>query len=521
MKTIYKSIGTSFVKKIMASLSILFVVWACNKSLIENENLQPYTPSSLDFQAATWKTVVLSKADEFSIPEPSSVQSTDYQAELVELKKTMSQLTDKQREAVRYWSGGVGLRWNQIMRELVAKYNLPPVANADGTYPIPSSANPLAYPLFPFANPPYAARAYAYVSVAQYDALVATWHYKMKFKRPIPSQTDQSIQPLVQSTALPSYPSEEAVLASVTLEMMKLLFPGEIDFLNQKAEECKNQALWSGKNTMSDLAAGEALGKAIAQKVIARAKTDNAGQAVGNPDLWKALEAAPLQRQEIPWKSLETPARPPMLPNFGKVKTWCMTADDVLRARPDAPPSTSSEKMKKELEEVKWYADNLTSERLKIVHYWADGVSTYTPPGHWNAIAVDLIVAAKMSEIRTARTFALLNMALADAAICCWDTKMYYFNPRPSQLDPSIKTGTGVPNFPAYTSGHSTFSASAATLLSYIFPAEANRLNAMATEASMSRLYGAIHYRSDCETGLACGKKIGEFAVNWGKQAGE
>ena len=55
-----------------------------------------------------------------------------------------------------------------------------------------------------------------------------------------------------------------------------------------------------------------------------------------------------------------------------------------------------------------------------------------------------------------------LSHAMADAAIGCWDAKYAYFNPRPSQLDPSIKTVIGLPNFPSFTSGHSTFSAAAA-----------------------------------------------------------
>ena len=74
------------------------------------------------------------------------------------------------------------------MRALVAKYNLPPYQNPDGTYPIPSANNPLAYPLFPFANPPYAARAYAYVSAAQYDALVAAYFYKQQYNRAAPKE---------------------------------------------------------------------------------------------------------------------------------------------------------------------------------------------------------------------------------------------------------------------------------------------------------------------------------------------
>ena len=101
-----------------------------------------------------------------------------------------------------------------------------------------------------------------------------------------------------------------------------------------------------------------------------------------------------------------------------------------------------------------------------------------------------------------------------DAAIICWDAKFTYFNPRPCQADPNIKTLTGVPNFPAYTSGHSTFSGAAATILSHILPDRGSMFDDMALEASLSRMYGGIHYRSDCEQGLITGKAIGQYAVN-------
>ena len=115
---------------------------------------------------------------------------------------------------------------------------------------------------------------------------------------------------------------------------------------------------------------------------------------------------------------------------------------------------------------------------------------------------------------------ALLNMSLMDAAIVCWNTKYYYYNPRPTQMDASIKTLTGVPNFPAYISGHSTFSGAAATVLAHIIPSKAADYQAMAQEASFSRMYAGIHYRSDCSIGLAVGANVGNYAVARAKADG-
>jgi membrane-associated phospholipid phosphatase len=119
-----------------------------------------------------------------------------------------------------------------------------------------------------------------------------------------------------------------------------------------------------------------------------------------------------------------------------------------------------------------------------------------------------------MNPLRTARTFAYLNMAIMDAGISCWDAKYYYHYPRPIQTIPGFKTILGTPNFPSYTSGHSTFSAAAAEVLSNIFPAEAAQCRAWAEEAAMSRVYAGIHYRFDSEVGLDQGKKVATYTVN-------
>ena len=80
------------------------------------------------------------------------------------------------------------------------------------------------------------------------------------------------------------------------------------------------------------------------------------------------------------------------------------------------------------------HVEGLTREQLAIAQKWNDGAGTYTPPGHWNDIAAELIRDARYSEVRAARAFALLNMSMHDASVACWEAKYTYFNPRPSHL---------------------------------------------------------------------------------------
>lgn len=504
-------------KFIIAALALglsSIIIISCSKEINDRTaDLPALKPASADANAGTWKPLLLSNGGEIDLPAPLATTSPDYIAQINEIKATQANLTEEEKNIVKYWSAGGVLRWNELLRELVAKYNLPPYQNPDGTYPFPNANNPLAYPLFPFSNPPYAARAYAYVSAAQYDALVAAWHYKYRYNRPAAYKTDPSIKLMIPESELPSYPSEDAVIAGAAVEMLKLLFPGEQDFIREKAEQHMQSRIIAGANIRSELEAGEALGKAIAQKFVARARTDRAGAAAGNAASWKKLEDDCIARGEQPWISLESPRRPPMLPAFGKAKSFLLDSQTVVSLRPGPPPSVTSTKMKEEIDEVNKFITNPTREQTRIVHFWADGVGTYTPPGHWNAIAAEDFITKDFSEVRWARNLALVNIALMDAAIVCWETKYYYFNPRPTQLDPSIKTLTGIPNFPAYISGHSTFSAAAATILGHIIPERSVAYSEMAKEASISRVYGGIHYRSDCEVGLITGNNVGNHTI--------
>jgi hypothetical protein len=503
-----------------ALIALFFIsINACNKT-IETVELEAFTPLSIDEAGGTWKPFTVTTGTDITVATPTATTSSEYQAELTALKAAVNGATAEQKTAVKYWSVGGTIRWNEIARDLAAQYNIPPNNNADGTYPVPDAANPLTYPRFPFCNPPYASRAFALLSVAQYDALVATWKYKKQYNRAAPYKTDATITPSVPKSDLPSYPSEDAVIAAASRELLKFLFPGEVPLLEAKATEHKSSRLWAGANVQSDIDAGETLGKAVAAKIIAYAKADLMSKANVQADV-PLLRADATKRGIVSqWTTRDLPARPPMLPFFGNVKTWNFDSATKVAIRPAAPPSVGSADMNKALDELRAIAKNRTREQFRIASYWADGPGTYTPPGHWNRTATELIYKNKFSEIRAARTLALLNTAMEDAGIVCWNVKYYYLLPRPTEVDPSVTTSTGIPNFPAYTSGHSTFSAAGAAVLSYVFPTESSNLNSLAKEASESRIYGCIHFRFDCETGLVHGTKVGEYAVTRGKADG-
>ena len=516
MKRIIQNITTALsIAVIASSLS------SCRKEVISKVNQYPsLAPANLDLNADTWKPVLVTDPTVFTVAAPDATTSPAYIADLNEIKGYQRSLTDDQRAVIKYWSAGAVLRWNEIMRDLVAKHNVPPYQNPDGTYPAPSSTNPFNYPEFPFSNPPYAARAYAYLSAAEYDALIVAYHYKNQYNRPAPYKNDATIQALIPTSDLPSYPSEDAVVAGAAVQIMKMMFPTEIDYIEQKAEEEKQYRIMAGANTRGELNAGEALGIQVANVFTARARTDKAGTAGGNKTLWANLATQTTAKGETAWVSLETPKRPPMLPLFNKVSPFLFDTLTVVALRPGPPHSTGSAEFAADQKEVLYYSQHATRANEALVAFWADGVATYTPAGHWNAIAADEFVKQHYSEVRWARNFALLNMAEMDAAIVCWDTKYAYFNPRPSQVNNVVKTLTGVPNFPSYTSGHSNFSSAAATVLTYLLPDRGTKFTDMAQQASLSRLVGAIHTRQDIEVGQTTGKAVGQYAVQRGQSDG-
>jgi hypothetical protein len=481
-------------------LIILLPLHSCKESTpVSKPEFPALQFENPDANGGAWKTVIIKSPTDFLVDIPANVDSDEYQRELLESKAIIKQRTYAQEVAINYWASGGVLRWNQIARELVAKYNHPP---KEGEAPDPMK---------PMASPPFAARAYALLSVAQYDALVATWYYKYKFRRLSPSHS--GLKSILPETELPSYPSEDAVVAAVSYKILSKLFPAENDYLYGKALEHGNTRLWSGANVKSDILAGGELGEQVARKAIIYANDDNFDGANDNEQGWKNKA----KKIKGGWISQDDPKHAPLLPLLGLVRTWFNKEDVLGNPEQAPPPALNSKEFKQDVDSVKAISDTRTPEQKRIAEYWADGVGTFTPPGHWNKIAEELIRNQSFTELKTAKILQQLNRAEEDAAIACWATKYKYFFPRPTQVNKEIKSVVPVPNFPSYTSGHSTFSAAAALVLGHYFPAKADSLKKMANEAGLSRIYGGIHYFCDNEGGKMCGEKIGKLAVEWGK----
>lgn len=497
---------------------MLFIV-SCENELPTRANYSAYDFTGLDVDAGSWTPVLLNGPGQIAIDAPEDVTSPEYQAELSSLKSTIGNLSGVQQEAVDYWTNNPILRWNEIALELAAKYNLIPGPNADGTYTLPNSATPEGPPPFPFAHPAYTCRALAYLSVAQFDGLITAWNYKYRYNRPSPSKVDNTIEPAYGETDLPSYPSDGAVIAEASRAILTAMFPLEKDYLQAKADEHLGSLEWSATNVESDISAGKFIGAEVAKVSLARAANDGMKKAQCPKPVSDSIKAAAFQRFGWSWTNQEIPMRPVGLaPLYGKVRMW--NVPSVEAVRPVPPPAIGSAEFQVAVNELVDIQNNMTERMRKIANWWQDGIGTYTPPGHWNRFAKEFMIKYKENPIRSARTFAYMNMAIMDAGISCWDAKYYYHYPRPIETIKGFKTILGTPNFPSYTSGHSTFSAAASEVLSYVYPAEAAQCEQWALEAAESRIYGGIHYRFDSEVGITQGKAVAKYTVDRAKLDG-
>jgi PAP2 superfamily protein len=329
-------------------------------------------------------------------------------------------------------------------------------------------------------DPVYASRTYALLSLAQ--AIVG----QAAFDSDVVRRNGDFASEIVN-----------AGVSAASIRFLSSSFPREVDE-DENIERVTTGLKAAGLNS-ENIKSVIALGVDSGSLVIDRRATDGADQEVKvNPPKGRAF-----------WYSMEN--RPPVRPYWGSVKTLCInsTADYF----PGPPPDIDSPEFKAALEEVRQISSNAIPAQEAMIEHWADSIGTSTPTGHWNLLACDYLSNSEMNETERTNILALLNIAMFDAGVACWSTKYKYWLARPSQVDKKIVVRLKVPNFPSYTSGHSTFSSAAAAVLSHFFNGESKALETMANQASESRVVCGIHYKFDCQAGLQVGHQIGQYTV--------
>ncbi|MDQ3719630.1 MAG: phosphatase PAP2 family protein [Actinomycetota bacterium] len=437
--------------------------------------------------AGEWKTWVLESGADVSVPPPPKAGSEAAKRDAEGLRTAVRDRTKGEESAARRFGGDPSVRpWLDRNIELVASQP---------------------------KDVPASSRAYSNVSVAMYDAVVAAYHWKYRYRRKAPSG-----EAIVPRSSDPSYPSEHAAMAGAASHVLAYLYPGYPKTrLDREAEDAAGSRVASGASYPSDVRAGLELGRRVAERVIAHAKRD------GSKRKWGGKRP----RGPEHWEPDPGSAGQPNQPLAGTWKTWLLRP--TSRFRPKPPPRYGTREFIANARDVMRVKERLTPEQKRAADFWEGMEGTALPAGVWNQVAVAYLPDKKLSVPRQVRTLALLNVAMADAGGAVWDAKFLtgWWDPRPITairdlgLDPRWKSYLGpTPLFPAYPSGTSGYSGAAGEVLAHLFPEDARLWRSKAKEAGYSRLWGGVHWRIDVEAGLPMGQKVGRLVVDHAKQDG-
>ncbi|EYD76689.1 hypothetical protein Rumeso_01647 [Rubellimicrobium mesophilum DSM 19309] len=383
----------------------------------------------------------------------------------------------------------------------------------------------------PTTSPPVASRAFAYLYVAAYEAVAGGSGDLVS----LAGQLD-GLEPLPPREAGATYDEGVVLQAALSTAMADLYShtgPTGQRALTRMAERLADGVADGVPPEVEERS--RAQGEAVARHVLAWAEGDGGAvvENMGFPLAWDLPKGDGLW---VPTSRI-VQQQLPLLPRWGGNRTFAMPDGAACPLPP--PPAYSTEPgsaFMAEAEEVLDARRGLTDEQRAIARFWSDDpMLTSTPPGHWIAIAEQVLDAQDADAERRVEVLARLSVAMADAFIGCWHEKFVYNYVRPvtvikAQLDPTFEPLLITPPFPEYPSGHSTQSAAAAVVLTAMFgedfaftdasheddglPARSfPSFEAAAEEAAMSRLYGGIHFRSAIEQGLAQGRCVGAYAV--------
>ncbi len=284
-------------------------------------------------------------------------------------------------------------------------------------------------------------------------------------------------------------------------------------------------------------------GRNVGKAIVAWSKKDNYAQTRSAPKY--SLNDEPGRWVPTPPGYMQA-----VEPSWYKIRT--MVIDSAAEFKPSPPPpfnmTDSTSKFYIDAKEVMQTGKFLSSEQKQIADFWdcnpyalqvvghvSMAVKKISPGGHWMNICGIAAKNAKADFAKTVAAYTLTSVAIFDGFVSCWDEKYRSSVVRPETvinkyLDANWQPHLQTPPFPEYTSGHSVISSAASIALSKVFgesfafndtseiefgiPARNFKsFKHAAGEASISRLYGGIHYRPAIEVGQVQGAKIGTYVA--------
>ena len=250
---------------------------------------------------------------------------------------------------------------------------------------------------------------------------------------------------------------------------------------------------------------GIAIGKQVAAAVVALRTNDGREK---NPTL---ADLNPPPPGPGVWEPNPGNPAPPVLGlRLPGITPLALTS--ASQFRPDGPNALTSEEYADDFNQVKSVgrvdSTARTPAQTTQALFWTDHDLR-----QWNDGMLRLAVDHGLDLVQTARMLAMAHVSGGDGMIACFEAKYHYWFIRPPQADAGIHTVFPTPQHPSYPSAHSCFSGAFSAVLADAFPSERARMDAMAQEASLSRLYAGIHYRFDMEAGLALGRGVAALAL--------
>lgn len=361
--------------------------------------------------------------------------------------------------------------------------------------------------------------------------------------------------------------SKEAAIAQAAFSTLSALYPRQLGLFTSKLND-----FLASISLGTERDEGIAVGAVVADRILVDRRRDG------------SQEKMPYVNGVLPGQHRPDPLNPDqsfLTPRWGAVKPFALS--NVVEYRSPAPPALISHKYAEDFSDVKTNgAKNSTTrsaDETEIGIFWAyDGTQRIgTPPRLYNQVVRVLATQQGNNLSQNARLFALVNLAMADAGIQCWDTKYFYNLWRPilaireadagnspsGQGDGNLNTVGAphfvplgapntnapqgsinfTPNFPSYTSGHATFGAALFQTLKRFYNSDAipfrlisdefngvnrdvngsvrpmrerpyNSFTEAMLENARSRVYLGIHYQFDAEEGIKAGMRIADYVFN-------